>query len=388
MSFSAYPEFPATAVKAGRVAAITQTSASAASVRLIRDGQSFDVQITGSVALRVGDLVAVMADGSLMRLGESLDEYWREGVDLATLRAWSDFRARVRDFFVARDFLEVDTPSLVANPGTEPTLRVFGTDLKRGSRQHRLYLPTSPELHLKKALVRGVDRVFEIRRCFRNDEVTSVHQPEFWMIEWYRSYANLDVIIDDSIALIQTFAPMVPVQICGMRELFARFVGIELTPAASLDDFRRWTKDLGFEAPLSWTIDDLFFWIFTEKIEAHFDPETVMIVRDWPPFQAALSRIGSSGWAERFEIYWRGMELANAFHELNDPDEQERRFQEDLRKKQQAGHDEVPPIDQEFLRALRSGMPPSAGIALGIERLFMAVHGLREISALRMFPLI
>lgn len=377
-----FPPLPAGTRLAGRL--VLDVSGA---LRLRREGQEVELPVQAQASgLREGDLVAVLESGETILLARPTDSYWRDGADLELLRSWADFKFRVVEFFRARGFLEIDTPSLVVSPGTEPTLKVFGTEWCQGSRKERRYLPTSPELHLKKALVRGVDRAFELRRCFRNDELTPIHQPEFWMLEWYRCFAGLEQIEDDAIALIHLFAPEARVERVTMGELFARHAGIELRPEATIEDYRRWTRAAGFEAPSSWGIDDLFFWLFQEKIESRFEAETVLIVRDWPPFQAALARVGPAGWAERFEIYWRGLELANAFHELTDPAEQERRFGEDARKKAAAGHDDIPPIDEEFLRALRAGLPPSAGIALGVERLFMAVRRVPSLASLRLFP--
>lgn len=383
---SLYPPFPASTRYAGRVIRWNPDDR-----ELILERQEGSIRVdsvmASGVEIREGDLVAVLDGGEVCLLARAVDEGWRRRAHIDGLRAWSAFKVRIRDFFLERDFVEIDTPSLVVNPGSEPTLDVFGVDFRWGRGSRRLYLPTSPELHLKKALTRGLDRIFEMRPCFRNGEITAHHQPEFWMLEWYRAYTRLDAIADDVQELVRLFEPDVVVRRTTMRELFLRHAGIELSPADDEVIYREWVRSAGFDAPASWGVDDLFFWMFQEKIEPHLPPEELVLVNDWPPFQSALARIGPSGWAERFEVYWRGLELANAFHELNDPEEQARRLIADRGKKERTGAIDIPPDDQEFLAALRAGMPPSAGIALGVERLFMALHRVASISDLRLFPM-
>lgn len=312
---------------------------------------------------------------------------------------WALFIRRVRAFFENRQFLETPTPTLVKCPGTEIHLDFFSTEFRLGKEKTLFYLPTSPELSLKKKLAAGEQKIFEIKNCFRNSEKSEHHSPEFLMLEWYRAFAGLDEIIEDSKALIleicDEFSKPKPKFLrLSVAEAFKKYLNFDLRPQTSLQELQTLAKqhNIYFEPSDSW--DDLYFRVFLEKIEVNFqmrpgqvktltefdqDSSVVIFLYDYPPSQAAYARIGSSGWAERFEIYWKGLELANAFHELNDPDIQKQRFLSDLREKRRLGL-QVPELDQEFFMALEQGMPPSAGIALGLERLFMAIHELRDIS--------
>lgn len=308
-----------------------------------------------------------------------------------TLQRWSFFRQQVRHYFTQENFLEVDTPSLVICPGSEPTLDVFSTELKIGSRNEKLFLPTSPEWHLKKVLSQGLPKIFEIRPCFRNGELTPRHQPEFWMIEWYRAFANLQTIKKDSLLLIEHLCEQMKVarpkniRSFTVAELFKIHLAFDLHPSTTEAELRNLAKHHHIDLRAAESIDDCFYLIFMEKIENQWDTEEVVFVENYPPYQAALARLTPDGWGDRFEIYWRGFELANAFHELNDPKIQRQRFNEDLEKKRVLGKEMIG-TDEEFFAALDFGLPPSAGIALGLERLFLAMHNMTELQALRLFP--
>lgn len=386
-----YPVKPPEAAHWGRLALIPENGR----LVLLRGKSAEHVEARGDLGvLRPGDWLAILPSGDFVLLAPARREPALREVDPCTLHHWSAFRAAVRDFFVLRDFLEVSTPGLVVCPGTEPSLDVFSTELIHGSRRRRLYLPTSPELHLKKALAMGLEKIFEVKTCYRNGEITAHHQPEFTMLEWYRAGETPDVIREDAVQLISFLADHFPkrqlkrpssVKRESMAGLFRRILGAEIRPDSGLADYDRIARGAGLEPRPDSSVDDLFFLIFTERIEPTFEPNALTIVDRWPPFQAALARLDADGWGDRFEIYWRGLELANAFHELNDPVVQRRRFEEDIEKKKSWGREAVP-LDEEFLLALESGMPPSSGIALGVERLYMAMFGVEDISALRTFP--
>lgn len=307
------------------------------------------------------------------------------------LQRWSFFRQQVRQHFIQENFLEVDTPTLVICPGSEPTLDVFSSELKIGSRKEKLFLPTSPEWHLKKVLSQGLPKIFEIRPCFRNGELTPRHQPEFWMIEWYRAFANLQSIKNDALLLIEHLCkqmnvpPPTNIRSFTVAELFKIHLDFELLPSTTEDELRGLAKQHNIDLRAAENIDDCFYLIFMERIENKWDNDEVVFVENYPPYQAALARLTPDGWGDRFEIYWRGFELANAFHELNDPKIQRQRFNEDLEKKRALGKEMIG-TDEEFFAALDFGLPPSAGIALGLERLFLAMHNMTELQALRLFP--
>ncbi len=338
--------------------------------------------------LQLQDWIALDHEERIHRVAPSKRQPLVPAAPLELLLKWSEFLTHVKAYFTQNSFVEIQTPSLVDCPGTEPTLSVFETHIKVGSTQRKKFLPTSPELHLKKALTMGFERIFEITRCYRNDEFTDLHQPEFWMLEWYRSFANLLDIQVDCVRLIRFISERMhwqgplDIECVSIRSLFKKYLNYDLTPTTSRDEYLALARSAGIEVRDHHSIDDLFFLLMLEKIEPNFSPEKLVFVEKYPPFQAALARRNHEGWAERFEIYWKSMELANAFDELNDPDEQRKRSQEDLLKRT---HGDPIELDEEFFQALESGMPPSAGIALGLDRLFMAFMNIKKIQETRLF---
>lgn len=347
--------------------------------------------------LKIGDWVGygIKANKSLISelvlLAPCLAETPRQ-FSLASARRWDLFLTQVRAFFKKQNFLEAQTPTLVTCPGTEPFLNPFVTELKKGRESFKMMLPTSPELNLKKLLSAGMGPLFEIKSCFRNDEMGNAHEPEFTMLEWYRPAVNLAQIQKDCVRLVEllvkSFKLKGPrkVSIVTVSDLFAKHVGICLTPATTAKDLNGACAKLGLVPPRDSDFDDLFFFLFLEKIESKLNPADLVFVCDYPPSQAALARLTPDGWGDRFEMYWKGLELANAFHELNDPKIQRQRAIEDLDKKKKLGLQQVP-LDAEFFKSLESGMPPSAGIALGLERLVMALFDLKQISDVRPFSI-
>lgn len=313
--------------------------------------------------------------------------------EVSLLNQWSQFLQSVRTFFLSEKFVECQTPTLVPSPGTEPYLDVFKTEFSFGKTKKTFFLPTSPEFHLKKLLARGHTRIFEMRSCFRNGEVSEHHQPEFQMLEWYRAYSGLDSIIEDIRDLLlhlQTQFPSKKIEalkVVTMAELFAKHAdGFYLNPNTTRDELFGICTRLNLNPAADDTWDDLFFRVVIEKIEPSLDKDIPTIVRGYPKPQAALARLSPQGWAERFEFYWQGLEIANAFDELNDPKQNEERFNADSDKRIQSGRDSQP-IDVELVEAFYSGMPPAGGIALGLERLFMALTGVKDISQIKPFAI-
>ena len=305
---------------------------------------------------------------------------------------WQNYLIQLRSFFIESGFIEVDTPALVDCPGMEPELDPFATELQWGEKYLKKFLPTSPEIHLKKALAQGWSEIFEIKKCFRNKEVSDHHEPEFWMLEWYRGYSNLEAIAGD-VQQLFTFldskglviGELKPVQTTRMADLFDQYLNFDLRPTTSRKDLKNLAdrNKIPNSDDDSW--EDLFHLIFLVKIERYIGLDAPLIVRDYPPNQAALARHTVDGWADRFEVYWRGFELGNAFHELNDPVEQKLRWHMDYEQRLLKGKVDVP-IDEEFLEALMSGMPPSGGIAMGVERLYLACQNLNQLKTIKAFP--
>ncbi len=382
-----YPETPRGALRFGRVHQMRLGHYNLSDWS-VPDSPDFK----GSDILVDGDLVAILQAGKFSLIAPNLTSascfYTLENDPWIQKKQWFEFNQHLRDFFREKRFLEVKTPTLVKCPGTEPSLDVFSTELKIGSTQEKFYLPTSPEINLKKLLAIGAERIFEIASVFRNGEKSERHHFEFTMLEWYRSYTNLSTIKHDLIELIEYTADKLKVDrprevlTFTMSELFLKYCDFKLTPETSLDDLKNLSEKIQVDVKSATSIDDYFYLIFMEKIENQWPLDRLVFVEKYPPYQVALARVDSSGWADRFEAYWNGLELANAFHELNDPEIQRLRSRSDLEHKKKMGKEEIG-LDESFFQALEQGMPPSSGIALGVERLYMALKNIKNIDQIR-----
>ncbi len=308
----------------------------------------------------------------------------------------------VRSFFNEQNFIEIHTPLLVPNPGLEPHLIPFETSfepgLGGGTKQH-LYLPTSPEYHLKKALAEGFDSIFEITKSFRNSERSNKHEPEFFMLEWYRSPGSYKDIAKDCEKLFtrlgQNFgAPEAPwnkskhLTVC---EAFQRYAEVDLLGALkkTKPTLTQQARNKNILSVLeSDDFDTTFDKIMIERIEPRLGFEGPLFLWDYPAPMCALARIKATEphLAERFEIYWRGVELANAFGELTDTAEQRRRCLEDQEKRRQLYEKEPPPLDEDFLHALGRLTKPVGGIAVGLERLIQCLLDLPRVQDAIAFP--
>jgi lysyl-tRNA synthetase class 2 len=317
----------------------------------------------------------------------------------------------VRQFFAERGFVEVDTPALQVSPGLEPHLQAFETELRDPHDRRTLprYLHTSPEYAMKKLLVAGLPRIWQLAHVFRNGERSATHHPEFSMLEWYRAGASYRDLMEECAALVRGCQEAAggegltwrgrsadarrEWQRITVAEAFRQRCGIDLL--ATAPDPERPDTDLlaatasgvgiGPHPGDDW--ESLFFRIFLERIEPFLGLGAPTIHYDYPLAMAALSRRSPEDprLAERFEVYVCGLELANAFGELTDPAEQRARFIADQARKQ-ALYGHTYPIDEDFLAALEAGLPPCAGIALGFDRLVMLATGADDIGEVLWAP--
>jgi elongation factor P--(R)-beta-lysine ligase len=349
-------------------------------------------------SVSVGDIVQIH-DGSTQVLTPhrqvgSLREkrlYWTQLIlDPRRLHAL-EVRARVesaiREFFNDKKFREVRTPLMVHCPGMEPHIRPF-------SLENSAFLPTSPEFAMKRLLVGGLEKIFQICQAFRKEPMSNTHHPEFTMLEWYRAYAGYEDIMRDTEELFAFIANKLfgKSSICfqgrvislatpwprlKIRDLFLQHAGVDLVQSHDVEYLRIECRRLGVGTSTSDTWDDLYFKIWLNLIEPKLPSDQAVFVLRYPPSQAALSVTDrdpdGSDWAKRFEVYAGGLELGNAFEELTDPLEQHRRFVEDMKLREIIYGPDFPknPIDEEFLEALHEGMPPSGGIAMGVDRIVM-----------------
>jgi lysyl-tRNA synthetase class 2 len=328
---------------------------------------------------------------------------WWHPERLAERRAALETRTRIattiRRFFAERGFVEVETPALQVSPGLEPHLVAFATELvEPGEGRAVRHLHTSPEFAMKKLLVAGVPRLFQLARVFRNGERGRLHHPEFTMIEWYRAGASYRELMADCEALLRAAAPRyvwegrsadpaAPWTYVSVAEAFRRWAGIDLLATApdpespSLARLADAARPTGIAPHEGDEWEDLFFRIFLERIEPRLGVGAPAILYDYPISMAALARAKPEDprLAERFELYLCGVELANAFGELTDAAEQRRRFARD-RAAKEARYGFSYPVDEDFLAAHAYGMPESAGIALGFDRLVMLASGAARIE--------
>ncbi len=311
------------------------------------------------------------------------------------LRARLELRARlyalIRGYFAERNVLEVETPILSAGANTDPNIESFSTrfsgHVDAGSRER--WLRTSSEFAQKRLLAAGVGDCYELGRVFRNGEAGRRHNPEFTMLEWYRVGWNHMQLIEEAVDLVGHALALVgrraEVRKCSYRELFCDSVGVD--PFAAADDalidalgsVRVDGKGLGR--------DDWLDLLLTHRIQPRFPHDRITVVHDYPASQCALAKIrdGDPPVAERFELYLGSHELANGYHELTDAAEQRARFERDNKRRRGRDLAELP-IDANFLAALDQGMPDCAGVALGVERLLMAMTGGDDIGAVLAFP--
>jgi lysyl-tRNA synthetase class 2 len=317
-----------------------------------------------------------------------------------------DALGAVRGFFEARDFLEVDPPQLVVAPTTEPHIDPLALAVRGGFEDApaRRYLHTSPELALKRVLAAGVERCYGMAHVFRDGERSATHLPEFMLLEWYRARATLEDLVTDCEELLRALGERfadgtslerpdgsvvevgVPFERRTVAELFSEHAGIDLRVALSRmadgDEgaLVEAAKTAGLKLRPGADFEDAFFQVMDTRVEPAIGRERPVVVSRWPRRMAVLARACDDDelFAERFELYAGGLELANAFDELTDPVEQRARFEADNRARLALGKESLP-VDELFLEDL-ARMPRASGIALGVDRLLMLVFGAGEID--------
>jgi lysyl-tRNA synthetase class 2 len=287
----------------------------------------------------------------------------------------------IRKYFLDQSFHEVFTPIMVPVPSIEPNLEVFQTELRTAKGiKRKAFLISSPEYAHKRLLAAGVGNIFEITKSFRNEEeVSRLHSPEFTILEWYKVNSDYTDIMRDFEQLF--------LKIIGSNKMVYQTEEYDLTlpwPRFRFEDlFKKYAN-----VDVSKVPDEDFYKIYFNKIE----PELLKLkkpyfVCDYPITQASLSRPKKDDprFAERFEVFLAGVELGNCFSELTDAEEQHKRFEEDLAARKSLGKTDFP-IDEDFITALKSGMPECSGIAVGIDRLIMLAADVPSVSDTIFFP--
>ncbi len=310
---------------------------------------------------------------------------------LAAIRLRAQLYALIRQFFAERNVLEVETPILSAASNTDPNIESFvahfSGHIDAGAPQR--YLRTSSEFPQKRLLVAGIGDCYELGRVFRNGEAGRRHNPEFTMLEWYRVGWNHRRLMDEVVELVRAALALVgrvPVaEKYTYRSLFLSTASIDPFTAsdaklrAALGDVRVDGEGLGR--------DDWLDLLLTHRIQPEFPADRITLIYDYPATQCALAQIRNDAVpvAERFELFLGTQELANGYHELTNAAEQRARFERDNARRRERGLAEVP-LDENLLKALEQGLRGCAGVALGIERLLMAMLGTEDIGDVLAFP--
>lgn len=304
------------------------------------------------------------------------------------LRATLQLRARlhtlIRDFFSVRDVLEVETPVLSAGANTEPNIASFSTRFSGhvDSGPRARWMRTSSEFAQKRLLALGIGDNFELGRVFRDGEAGKRHNPEFSMLEWYRVGWDHRRLAEEVIELVQAALALAERAATVYQSTYCDLFrdALDLDPfGADVAQLRLALGDVCID-PAGLSRDDWLDLLLTHCIQPQFPPDRISVIFDYPATQCALAKIRHSHppVAERFELYLGTQELANGYHELTDADEQRARFTRDNARRRERGLPELA-IDEHFLAALESGLPDCAGVALGIERLLMAMAGTEDI---------
>jgi lysyl-tRNA synthetase class 2 len=313
---------------------------------------------------------------------------WQPTASIETLKQRAKIISDIRAFFAERGVLEVETPILCHATVTDPHILSITANVKVvGRAQEQIfYLQTSPEYAMKRLLAAGSGAIFQMTKSFRQGEIGRIHNPEFSMLEWYRPGYDHYALMNEMDELLQQVLQLPPATRMTTAEIYEDCLSIN-PHTVTLKELRVCAEK--YIEPLPTISNDKNSWLdllFTHEIEPHLGKEAPFFLYDFPVSQAALAKIRQEDLpvASRFEMYYKGVELANGFHELQDAAEQRQRFENDLVYR--AKHN-IPPtsIDERFLAALQHGLPDCAGVALGLDRLIMLVLNYSSLSKILSF---
>ncbi|MBS0056590.1 elongation factor P--(R)-beta-lysine ligase [Yersinia sp. Marseille-Q3913] len=315
---------------------------------------------------------------------------WQPSAPIANLLKRAAIMAEIRRFFADRGVLEVETPTMSQATVTDVHLVPFQTRFVGPGAADgvTLYMMTSPEYHMKRLLAAGSGSIYQLGRSFRNEEAGRHHNPEFTMLEWYRPHYDMYRLMNEVDDLLQQILDCNSAETLSYQQAFQRHLGIDPLSAdkAQLRDAAA-KLDLGNIADTEEDRDTLLQLLFTVGVEPHIGRDKPAFVYHFPASQASLAVISTEDHrvAERFEVYFKGIELANGFHELTDGDEQLQRFEQDNRSRAKRGLPQNP-IDMNLIAALKHGLPDCSGVALGVDRLVMLALNAERLSDVIAFP--
>lgn len=314
-------------------------------------------------------------------------ELWQPTASIKNLLARAKIIAEIRRFFTERGLLEVETPVLSEFGVTDVHLSTFSTEFIAPfcEQSKTLWLATSPEYHMKRLLAAGSGAIFQICHVFRNEEAGNRHNPEFTMLEWYRPHFDMYRLINEVDDLLQQILDCEPAESLSYQFVFQQYVGLDPLSAGK-DELIAKAQELQFINAENESRDTLLQFLFSTLVEPEIGKERPVAVYHFPATQAALAQISPEDHrvAERFEFYYKGLELANGFNELTDVKEQLHRFEQDNRQREKMGLP-MREIDRRLLGALQAGMPNCAGVALGLDRLIMVALDAERIEEVLTF---
>lgn len=309
---------------------------------------------------------------------------FRPSASLVALEKRAALLHRLRGFFHDRGFVEVETPLLASE--IIPELHIEPIDAEGGQ-----FLQSSPELHMKRMLAAGAKAIFQVTRSFRAGERGQLHNPEFTIVEWYRTGDDMSTGIDLLDELTQALLGTPPVQRTTYHEAFERTLGI-VPHSARPNEFAAAANATGVAAPVGMNQQDRDEWLnllLATRIEPQLGRDRPEVLYHYPASQASLAKVVRSSQghdvAERFELYYHGIELANGFHELGDAVELRKRF-EAVNAARLADGRRALPMPERLLAALNHGLPDCTGVALGFDRLVMLALGATSIDEVVAFP--
>ncbi len=288
----------------------------------------------------------------------------------------------IREFFRLRGVLEVETPLLQAATSPTPHIDSLAVETTDGTR----WLQPSPEFAMKRMLADGCGPVYQICKAFRSGERGTHHNPEFTLLEWYRPAFDEHDLMDEVDDLLEATLASEKAERRSYGSVFEERLAID-PHRAEPSQLRRTAVEHGLQAPEGLDRDDWLDLLLSHLIAPDLGRERPLFIYDYPASQACLARIRQEDppVAERFEVWIDGIEIANGFHELTDAEEQGKRFEAENEQRERLGK-AIVPVDERLLAALRSGLPPTAGVALGIDRLLILRSGHRDLDDVLAFP--